>query len=59
MSVVDIDRFHQLAVNIELELGMGAVAYSHWTRISVSAEVVESFLFQMMLAANPVHDLKR
>ena len=56
--VEQIDRVQQLAVDVELQLVVGAVADPHRTRAHVAVEVIEHLLGQVLLAVDAVHDLQ-
>ena len=49
---------YQLAVEVELDLAVGAVADAHRLRTAVALEVVEDGLGQPVLAAHAVHHLQ-
>ena len=55
---VDVDRVEEGAVDVVLALGGGAVSDPHRLSAPVAAQVVERRLGQLLLAADPVHDLK-
>ena len=54
--VVDVDRVHQLAVDVELELVDGAVADPHRAGAAVPLEIVERDLGQVAPAVDAVDD---
>ncbi len=56
--LVQVDRVEQGAPDVVLALVVGAVADPHRARPAVAAEVVERALGQVLLAADPVHDLQ-
>ena len=55
---VQVDRVEQGAPDVVLALVEGAVADPHRAGAAVAAEVVERALGQLLLAADPVHDLQ-
>ena len=55
---VQVDRVEQRAPDVVLALVVGAVADPHRLGPAVAAEVVERLLGQLLLAADPVHDLQ-
>ena len=55
---MQVDRVEQGAPDVVLALVEGAVADPHRLRADVAAEVVEGPLGQLLLAADPVHDLQ-
>ena len=55
---VQVDRVEQRPPDVVLALVEGAVAGPHRTSAAVAAEVVEGPLGQLLLAADPVHDLQ-
>ena len=55
---VQVDRVEQRAPDVVLALVVGAVADPHRLRAAVAVEVVERLLGQLLLAADPVHDLQ-
>ncbi len=55
---VDVDRVQEGAVDVVLVLVEGGVADPHGLRADVAAQVVERALGQLLLAADPVHDLE-
>ncbi len=59
LLAVEVDRVQQLAVDVELGLVPGAVADAHRARVAPAAQVRKLALGQVVLAADPVHDLKR
>ena len=56
--LVQVDRVQQRPPDVVLALVEGAVADPHRPRVAVAAEVVEGPLCQLLLAADPVHDLQ-
>ena len=56
---VEVQRVEQLAVDVELGLVPGAVADAHRARVAPAAQVRQLALGQVVLAADPVHDLQR
>ena len=56
--LVQVDRVEQRAPDVVLVLVVGAVADPHRSRPAVAPEVVEGALGQVLLAADPVHDLQ-
>src|SRR2546422_28855 len=57
--VVQIDRVHQLAVDVELKVVEGGVADTDRPRPHVALEVGEGLLAQRVTTVEPVHDLER
>ena len=57
--VVQVDRVHQLAVDVQLELPVGGVADPHRPRAAVAVQVVELLLGQVGPAVDAVHELQR
>jgi hypothetical protein len=55
-AVEGVDRVHGLAVDVELELVGGAVAYPHGAGAPVAVEVVERLLGEVGAAVDAVHD---
>ena len=56
--VEHVDDVQQLAVDVELELVVGAVADAHRRGAPVALEVIENLLGQVVAAVDPVHDLQ-
>ena len=56
---VEVQRVEQLAVDVELDLVPRAVADAHGRRVAPAAQVLQRALGQVVLAADPVHDLQR
>ena len=56
---VEVERVEQLAVDVELGLAPGAVAHAHGPALAPAAQVRQLALGQVVLAADPVHDLQR
>src|SRR6516162_1762513 len=56
--VIQIDRVHQFAVDVELELLASAVADAHRARAAVALQVVEDLLGQLVPTVDAVHDLQ-
>ena len=56
--VVQINRIHQLAIDVELQLRRGGVADAHRTRAAIALQVVERFLGQFVAAVDSIHDLQ-
>ena len=54
----DVQRIHQLAEHVELELSVGAVADAHGRRPLVAGEPVGLPLHQVALTTESVHDLE-
>ena len=59
LVAVEIQRVEQLAVHVELRLPPGAVAHADWSGVAPAAQVRQLALTQVVLAADPVHDLQR
>ena len=59
LLAVDVQRVEQLAVDVELRLAPGAVADAHGLRVAPAGEVWQLALAEVVLAADPVHDLQR
>ena len=57
--VVQIDRVHQLAVDVELQVLAGGVADAHRPRAAVAVEVVELDLGELVTAVDAVHHVER
>jgi hypothetical protein len=57
--VVEVDRVHELAVDVELELVGRGVADPHWLRAPVAGQVGQFPLGQIGASVNAVHDLHR
>ena len=55
--VVQIDRIHQLAVDVELQLAICLVANAYGRRLAVALEVREGLLAVDMPPINAIHDL--
>src|SRR5262249_54828341 len=55
---VNVDRVEERAPDVVLMLVVGAVADPHRARAAVAAEMVESFLAEVLLATDPIHDLQ-
>ena len=58
MLVVEVDGVHELAVDVELQLVVGAVAEPDGPRPAVAVEVVEGLFGQVLAAVQPVHELQ-
>src|SRR5207244_12385444 len=56
--VVQINRVHQLAVDVELELLVGCVADAHRTRAAITLQVVEGLLGEVVPAVDTIHELQ-
>src|SRR5881409_3479559 len=56
--VVEVDRVHQLAVDVELEVGGGRVADAHGRGAQVALEVRQRLLGEPVATVDPVHDLE-
>src|SRR5690606_84657 len=54
---VEVERVHQLAVHVELELPLGRVADSHRRRAAVTLEVVGGLLVGLACGADAVEHL--
>ena len=59
LLVVDPERVEQLAVDVELGLAPGAVPDTDGARVAPAGKVGELSLGEVVLAADPVHDLER
>ena len=59
LLAVQIQRVEQLAVDVELGLAPGAVADADRGRVAPAAQVGQLALGEVVLAADPVHDLQR
>ena len=59
LLVVEVQRVEQLAVDVELCLAPGAVADPDGRRVAPPAQVRQLALGEVVLAADPVHDLQR
>ena len=57
--VAEVDRVHQLAVDVELQLGRRPVADPHRSRAHVALQVRELLLGQVLAPVDAVHDLQR
>ena len=57
--VEQVDGVHQLAVDVELELVVGAVSDAYRLRAPIALEVVERLLGQLAPPVDRVHDLER
>ena len=57
--VVEIDRIHQLAGDIELELLPGGIADPDRARAAIPLEVLENHLGELVPPVDAVHDLQR
>src|SRR6266568_8281281 len=57
--VVEVDRVHELAVDVELELIVGGVPDAHRLRVRISRPVGQRLLAEVVTAIDPVHDLER
>ena len=55
---VEMKRVQQLAVHVELRLVPGAVADAHRARVAPAAQVRQLALGEVVLPADPVHDLE-
>jgi hypothetical protein len=58
-SWLQVQRVQELAVDVELDLVPGAVADANRRRVAPPAQVAEHALGEVVLAADPVHDLQR
>ena len=58
VPVVQVERVHDLADDVELELGRGAVPDPHRTRVAVAAEVVERRLGADDVPVDAVEDVQ-
>ncbi len=56
--VVQVDRIHQFAVDVELQLLASAVADAHRARATVAFQVVEGFLRHFVPTIDAVHNLQ-
>ena len=56
---VEVKSVQQLAVHVELGLVPGAVADPHRAGVAPAAQVRQLTLGEVVLAADPVHDLQR
>jgi hypothetical protein len=56
--VIEVDGVHELAVDVELELVVGAVPDAHRRRAGVPLEVGEDLLGEILVPINAVHDLQ-
>ena len=56
---VEVEGVQQLAVDVELYLIPGAVSNPHGRRVAPAAQMRELALGEVVLAADPVHDLQR
>src|SRR5207237_1235413 len=59
LLAVEVERVQELAVDVELLLRPGAVPDPDRPRVAPAAEVRQLALAQVVLAADPVHDLER
>ena len=59
LLAVQVQRVEQLAVDVELGLAPGAVADADRGRVAPAAQVGQLALGEVVLAADPVHDLQR
>ena len=57
--VVEVDGVHELAVDVELQLVVGAVAEPDRARAAVAVEVIQGLLRQVLPSVYPVHELQR
>ena len=57
--VMQVNRVHQFAVDVELQLPMGGIADSHRPRALVALQVIQRFLREFGPAVNAVHQLQR
>ena len=57
--VAEVDGVHQLAVDVELQLGRRPVADPHRRRAHVALQVRELLLWQILAPVDAVHDLQR
>ena len=57
--VIEINRIHQFAIDVELQLIRGGIANAHRARAAVPVQMVEGFLRQGVAAINAVHELQR
>ena len=57
--VAEVDGVHQLAVDVELQLGRRPVADPHRRRAHVALQVRELLLGQVLAPVDAVHDLQR
>ena len=58
-AVVEVDRVHELAVDVELELPGRGVADPHRRRAPVAVQVAQLPLGQLGAPVDAVHDLQR
>src|SRR4029453_6293070 len=56
--VVQVPRIHQLAVDVELEVGVGRVANVHGSRAHIALEMGQCLLAYRGTAVDGVHDLE-
>src|SRR5215218_5589302 len=59
LLAVEVERVEQLPVDVELRLAPRAVADAHRARVAPPAQVRQLALREVVLAADPVHDLER
>ena len=59
MLVVEVDGVHELAVDIELQLVVGAVPEPDGPRAAVAVEVIQGLFSQVLASVYPVHELQR
>src|SRR5215216_5831417 len=57
--VVEVDGVHQLAVDVELQLVVGAVPDPDRARTTVTLQVIQGLLRQVSASVDAVHQLKR
>ncbi len=57
--LVEVQRVEQLTVDVELHLTPSAVADAHRARVAPTAQVSERALAEVVLTADPIHDLER
>src|SRR4051812_4017810 len=57
--VEQVRGIHELAINIELQLIVSAVADTHGTRAAVAVEMWQLLFFQIDAAVDRVHELER
>ncbi len=58
MLVVEVDRVHQLAIDVQLQLVVGAVADPDRTRAAIAVQVIQGLLGQVASPVYPVHQLQ-
>jgi hypothetical protein len=56
--VVEVDGVHELAVDVQLKLVVGVVAYPDRARAAVAFEMVEVLLRQFSAPVYAVHELQ-